>query len=128
MSSDYILVGFINIFNIIPDFVVPVFKNAIENLYCIQYIEDDKIVLDKFSDFNESFYLSNVEFYNILDSKYEQVDLEKNDILKSFLDCIISIILHLINSINVFVSPIWMNQYLRFRQNAIYFMERQIPL
>lgn len=82
MSSDYILVGFINIFNIIPDFVVPVFKNAIENLYCIQYIEDDKIVLDKFSDFNESFYLSNVEFYNILDSKYEQVDLEKNDILK----------------------------------------------
>lgn len=77
MKDSFVLSGFINTFNIVPAFVTPVFKRKIEDededMYFVQYVDNNKIILDVFSDFSDSFYLSKVKFYEC--SKYKTSDL-----------------------------------------------------
>lgn len=84
MNNIFYLAGFINTFNIIPGFVTPVFEGIDQKGYFVQYIEDNKIVLDTFLDFSDSVYLSKVGFYRISDSKYQIVDLQKHDLSQPY--------------------------------------------
>lgn len=84
MNNTFYLAGFINTFNIIPSFVTPVFEGRDQKGYFVQYIEDNKIVLDTFLDFSDSVYLSKVGFYRISDSKYQIVDLQKQDLSQPY--------------------------------------------
>lgn len=79
MNNTYYLAGFINTFNISPGFVTPVFNSIKQEGYFIQFIEDNKIIIDNFNSFSDSFFLSKVEFYRIYASDYEIVDLENED-------------------------------------------------
>lgn len=84
MSDGYFLRGVINIFDNIPAFVIPVFKSITDKVSYVQYIDNDKIVLDAFSHFSDSIYLSKVKFYGIFNSGYNFIALDKKNQIKSY--------------------------------------------
>lgn len=76
----YFLCGFINIFNVIPAFVTPVFKNKLSLGYFVQYVENKSLKLDKFT--SDSVFLSNVNFYGIYNFEIRFFNLDKNSFVE----------------------------------------------